>query len=376
MRSLPELGTRPGLGSSRATASPGRHANRDQDWACAPSGPGRHDGDRGLAPEDEDVAPARQVPEVTRANAREFERVLQAHLAGLRLHCYRMLGSLDDAEDVTQETLVRAWRRWHQLVRREAPRPWLYRIATNACLDLIETRRRYPAVTPLPFRESPDPLPDAWLDSLVDRDVPLDRLVRKETVALAFIAAVQFLPARQRAVVLLSDVLEWSAREIAEALETTPVAVNSALQRGRAAIRLRLPAGWSEYVNPSIPDEGAWMVAERYLAAWERQDVAALAELLRDDARMAMPPDLRAFSDRDAILRFFAEVFSRPPSERIRLQPTRANLQPAFIVHIGPSRPQAMPIGVKVLTVRDGTIARIDGFMRMDLAERFSELPS
>ena len=324
----------------------------------------------------EDVAMTQRMHAMAGGDEREFERVVQPHLAGLRLHCYRMLGSLDDAEDVTQETLVRAWRRWHQLVRRDAPRPWLYRIATNACLDLIETRRRRPAATPLSFQELPDPLPDTWLDPPADRDVAFDRLVRKETVALAFIAAVQFLPARQRAVLLLGDVLEWSPREIAEALETTTVAIRSALQRGRSAIRQRLPAEWGESGGPSVPDEGAKIAAARYLAAWERQDVAALAELLADDARMAMPPDPRTFSGRDDILRFFvADVFSRRPSERIRLHPTRANLQPAFVVHDGRARSQATPTGVKVLTVRGGTITRIDGFMRTDLAQRFWELP-
>lgn len=301
-----------------------------------------------------------------------FEDLVAPHVPALRLHCYRLVGSLDDAEDMAQEALLRAWRHRDRLTDPGGIRPWLYRIATNACLDLLDRRRRSAAGVRGLADGWPDPLPDTWLDGLAEDADPADRVVRRETVGLAFLAAVQILPPRQRAILVLRDVLDWPAAEVAEALGTTPAAANSALQRARAAMRGRLQAE-STFSSARDADASAREVARRYLDAWERADTEALAALLREDARMAMPPDPRPFEGRQAIIGYFKTIFSRPPDRRIRLAPTTASGQPGFIVlEPDPATGVLRRIGLKLLAVRGRRVAEIRGYMRADLAERFS----
>jgi RNA polymerase sigma-70 factor (ECF subfamily) len=318
------------------------------------------------------VARSRSGPE-SPLDREQFEQLVEPLVPPLRLHCYRLLGSLDDAEDTVQETLIRGWRRRDQLAEPSGLRPWLFRIATNASLDLLDRRRRRPTVRIIDEADWPDPLPDHWLDGAVGGD-PADGFLRRESVGLAFVAAVQLLPPRQRAILVLRDVLEWSAADVAEALQTTSAAVNSGLQRARAAIRARVPADRSASFSTTAPAE-ARDVARRYLDAWERADATSLARLLALDARMAMPPDPRTFEGPAAIVGYLeSAIFSVPAGRRISLEPTVANGQPAFVV-LEPDGATGEPrrIGLMVLTVHDGRVEEIRGYMRADLAARFDD---
>lgn len=301
----------------------------------------------------------------------QFEQLVEPLIPVLRLHCYRLLGSLDDAEDTVQETLIRAWRRRDRLADPSGLRPWLFRIATNASLDLLDRQRRRPTVRIVGEAGWPDPVPEHWLNGAVGGD-PAGDFLRRESVGLAFMAAVQLLPPRQRAILVLRDVLEWSAADVAEALETTSAAVNSGLQRARAAIRERLPADRLASFSTAAPAD-ARDVARRYLDAWERADTTALAGLLAADARMAMPPDPRTFEGPAAIVGYLeTAIFSVAAGRRISLQPTMASGQPAFVaLEPDETTGEARRIGVMVLTVQGGRVAEIRGYMRADLAARF-----
>jgi RNA polymerase sigma-70 factor (ECF subfamily) len=305
-----------------------------------------------------------------RPDRNEFEDLVEPLVPVLRLHCYRLLGSLDDAEDTVQETLIRGWRRRDRLADPSGLRPWLFRIATNASLDLLDRRRRRPTVRLADHTDWPDPIPDQWLDGATGGD-PADGLLRRESVDLAFMAAVQLLPPRQRAILVLRDVLEWSAADVAEALDTTRAAVNSGLQRARATIRTRLPADGSGSFS-TVASADVRRIARRYLDAWERADTTSLASLLALDARMAMPPDPRTFQGRAAIVSYLETSIFSVPAGRIRLQPTVASGHPAFVVLQPDEAPgQSQRIGLMVLTVRSGRVAEIRGYMRAELAERF-----
>lgn len=301
----------------------------------------------------------------------EFERLTEPLVSVLRLHCYRLVGSLEDAEDMVQETLVRGWRNRERLHDEGGARPWMFRIATNACLDLLDRKRRRPTVTLDEELGWPDPIPDTWLAPGQGGGDPVESVLRREAVGLAFLTAVQVLPPRQRAMLVLRDVLEWPATDVAEALETSVAAVYSGVRRARAAMRAGAP-----HESPDLPSAialaAASAVARRYLDAWERADTTGLAHLLASDARMAMPPDARVFDGADAIIGYFDSMFAQPPEQRIRLAPTSANGLPAFIVLAPDHTTGALRrIGLKVLLVRDGRIAEIRGYMRADLAARF-----
>jgi RNA polymerase sigma-70 factor (ECF subfamily) len=301
-----------------------------------------------------------------------FDRLVAPISPALRLHCYRLVGTLDDAEDMVQEALVRAWRHRERLEDATGLRSWLFRIATNVCLDHLDRRRRRPATTLDDELGWPDPIPDEWLAPDRAGD-PAETVIRRETVGLAFLTAVQILPPRQRAMLVLRDVLEWPASDVAEALETTVAAVYSGVRRARAAIRERSSDQRLQVPSTIEPDEAS-DVARRYLDAWERADATGLAALLAADARMAMPPDPRLFNGRTAILGYFETVFDQPPERRIRLAPTTANGQPAFIVLApDPATGALRPIGLKAILVRGRQIAEIRGYMRPDLAARFDE---
>jgi RNA polymerase sigma-70 factor, ECF subfamily len=289
-----------------------------------------------------------------------FAQLTSPYRRELQVHCYRMLGSLHDAEDLVQETMLRAWRRLGAFERRTSLRRWLYTIATNACLNALE---REPRVLLFPTGGEADPPPLArisWLepypDSLLPDDDPQARLDLRESVALAFLAAIQHLPPRQRAMLLLFDVLGWSAAEIAELLETSPAAVNSGLQRARSTLDTR-PAP-----RPSEHEEH--VLVERFVAAWERVDIEGLVELLREDAVLAMPPEPVWFAGSEAVGEFFATVPAEGDLTRIKLVPTRANLRPALAAYF-----DGQAYGIMVFELGAGRISEIVGFA--DAAKSF-----
>ena len=314
----------------------------------------------------------------------------------LDVHAYRMLGSVQDAEDVVQETFLRAWRRRETFRGQASLRAWLYGIATNASLDLLERRSRRllpqlvseptdPEALPQPSKDIGwlkgemtwlEPYPDRLLDQVVSgEDSPDEVIVARETVELAFLVAIQQLPPRQRAVLILRDVIGWSARETASMLEMSLIAGNSALQRARETLRERLPERRDEWRRPD-PDAHEQEVLARYMEAWQRTDVQALAALLKEDAQLTMPPSPAWFFGRDAIARFYARYPFRPTASTHLHVPTRANRQPAYAVwrQVAPEAPPE-PFAVEVLRIEDGLIAELHYFLLPELLERFVVAP-
>ena len=287
-----------------------------------------------------------------------FRALVEPHRRALQVHCYRMLGSLHEAEDVVQETFLRAWRKLDSYAGRASFAAWLYGIATNACLDSLSAGRtrllpRHVARPDDPTAAPAPPRTDvAWLEpypeSLME---PHTMVEQRETVRLAFIAAVQHLPPKQRAVLLLRDVIGWSGQEVADLLGGSADAVHSALQRARASVAAVPPV---EHVSREAEQE----IVARYLAAWDAADVPALAALLREDVEMAMPPTPSWYRGRDAVAAFFASHFVRFPPGRLRLAPTRANGTIALAIYDG-----ADPFALKVLELDAGRICAITGFV-------------
>jgi RNA polymerase sigma-70 factor (ECF subfamily) len=277
---------------------------------------------------------------------RAFRTLVEPYRRTLELHCYRMLGSLDDAEDVAQETLLRAWRSLDRFERRSALTTWLYRIATNACLDELERRPRRPEPVV-------DPYPDDRLAEILQPIAdPAARYAVREGIELAFLTAIQRLPGRQRAVLILRDVLGWTGVEVAELLESTVAATNSALQRARAAIDQELPAR-------SLADGGPSQRAllRRYVDAWERADMEALVALLRDDAVLSMPPQ-PAVLGAAAIGAFFARHGCA--HGRLAATAASANGRPAVVLSEPGPDGSPRPCRVLVLDVRDDRVVAIE----------------
>jgi RNA polymerase sigma-70 factor (ECF subfamily) len=308
------------------------------------------------------------TPPARGADASEFERLVGPHRAGLQAHCYRMLGSATDAEDALQETLLRAWRGLGGFEGRSSLSSWLYRIATNVCLRAIERRPR----RVLPFdAEDADP---AWLEPYPDDQLgppsPEARYEQRESVELAFAAALQHLPARQRAVLLLRDVLGFSPAEIAETLESTPTSIYSALQRARAAVEERLPARSQQATLRELGDARLRAIVERYVRAFEDGDIATLSAMLAADATFAMPPLPEWFRGREAIAAFRAErPLARPG--RFRHAPVSANGQAAaaFYKVYGDG---AVAHGIEVFTLDpSGAITGVMAFLDPEPFERF-----
>jgi RNA polymerase sigma-70 factor, ECF subfamily len=270
-----------------------------------------------------------------------FRRLVEPHRTELHAHCYRMLGSVHDADDALQDTLLRAWRGLARFEQRSSLRSWLYRIATNACLDVIS--RRPKRVLPIdhgpvagPADDLAEPLTESvWIEPYADRQLGLEdgraapeaRYERRESVELAFIAALQHLPGTQRAALILRDVLGFSAREAAEILETTEASINGALRRARKAAAERLPDQSQQATLRALGDERVRTLAERYVDAWERSDVDAILALLAEDATFTMPPLPTWYRGHDAIASFLNRFALQ---DRWRLLPTIANGQLAF----------------------------------------------
>ncbi|HEX6518532.1 MAG TPA: sigma-70 family RNA polymerase sigma factor [Streptosporangiaceae bacterium] len=312
----------------------------------------------------------------------EFTGLTAQFRGELLAHCYRMLGSAADAEDLVQETYLRAWRSFDGFEGRSSVRTWLYRIATNVCLTAIERRGRRPLPSGL---GAPADNPDApliagpevsWLqpfpDALLVREHQDPALVATSRAGtrLAFVAALQFLSPRQRAVLILRDVLQRPAAEVADLLGTTTTAVNSGLRRARAQLAEALPVE-DELAEPSEPDRRALL--DRFAAAVEDADADALAELLREDVMLEMPPVLTWFTGRRAVARVFASQPFAVPGW-LRLVPVGANGQPAFASYLRESDGAYYAHAVTVLTVTETGIARIVTFRDPGLF-RFFGLP-
>ncbi|MGH2684667.1 MAG: sigma-70 family RNA polymerase sigma factor, partial [Actinomycetota bacterium] len=306
-----------------------------------------------------------------RGDSEAFERLVDLYRRPLHAHCYRMLGSLQDAEDALQETLLAAWRGLAGFAGRSSLRTWLYRIATNACLRLAERRpkrvlasTRGPAWTDVhdlgEFREE-DP---TWLEpypSEHEPTDPADRYEQRENVELAFVAALQKLPATQRSVLILREVLEFSAAEVAEALDTTVASVNSALQRARKAVDRRIVEGTQAEELRALGDPGRPDLVAAFVAAWERADVDALLDMLAEDARFTMPPFPAWFLGKADIGRFLSE---RTFQNRWRVEPLVVSGQLGLACYRrDPDEGRFVLGALNVLTLRDGQIVEMNAFL-------------
>lgn len=311
----------------------------------------------------------------------EFSRLVEPHRRELLAHCYRMLGSIHDAEDTVQETFVRAWRSYDSFEGRSSLRSWLYRIATNASLRAIEQRGRRPLPSGLggpsddPAYSLAPPRTDvAWLepvpDDLLGAEPPDPAAVvgLRGSIRLAFVATLQYLPARQRAVLILRDVLGLPAAEVAELLETSTTAVNSMLQRARAQLADAAPV---EELMTEPTQPGTRALVDRYVAAVESADLDAFRRMLLESVALEMPPTPTWFSGRDAVTGFFDERGILSVPGRLRMIPTRANGQPAAAEYQLEADGRYHGVGVHVLDVAEGKVARITVFFDTDLFPLF-----
>jgi RNA polymerase sigma-70 factor (ECF subfamily) len=321
---------------------------------------------------------------IARARAHDeeaFQRLVEPHRSELQVHCYRMLGSLHDAEDVMQETLMAAWRGLDTFQERSSVRTWLYRIATNRCLNWLRgASRRAPEEMRLPVQPPEanrlgevawlEPYPDAALEGLPDTSPGPEALYEsRESISLAFTTVLQLLPPRQRAVLVLRDVLGFRAGEVAHMLETTEESVTSALKRARASAQRELPAGREGPPAPESAMERA--LVERLTQAYTAGDLDQLVALLTDDVRVAMPPVVLEFEGLELATRFLRTVAFRD-GRRFRLVATRANMQPAFGVYVVERQaPLARAIGLQVFTLAGPRIAAITHFADTSLLSRF-----
>jgi RNA polymerase sigma-70 factor (TIGR02960 family) len=292
-----------------------------------------------------------------------FAALAERHRRELHVHCYRMLASFDDAEDAVQETLLRAWRH-REGFEGGAFRAWLYRIATNVCLDVLRrSSRRLSAMHS--FADVPwlQPYPDRLLDELVSRDDQPDAaVVERETIGLAFLSAMQVLPPRQRAALILRDVLGWPADETASLLETSVAAANSALQRARATMQEHLPARRTDW-PAAAPTAEERALLERFIDAHERCDATAALAIAAPDLRITMPPDLMCFDGIDAIRPLLQRAFGEDRDGDWRLVPTQANRMPTAASYLRrPGDSVFRAFKFDVLRVEDGAIAEITTF--------------
>jgi RNA polymerase sigma-70 factor (TIGR02960 family) len=313
-----------------------------------------------------------------------FRALTEPYRRELQVHCYRILGSVQDAEDMVQETLLAAWRGLESYEERDSLRAWLYRIATNRCLNALRDSRRRPReVAAIPFevpeptrRGEPlwlEPYPDAVLEGIAETSPgPEARYETKEAVALAFVAALQRLPPRQRAVLVLRDVLGFPASEVAEMLESSEVSVNSALQRARATLETRLPADRERAPLPRSPRERD--LVTRFADAVESGDVDGMVSVLTDDALLTMPPQPLEYQGHEAIAAFLRSR-EEDRGAPLRLVPARANGQPAFACYFPDGEAGiAHPRGLFVLTLAGDRIAAITWFLDTSIFRHF-ELP-
>jgi RNA polymerase sigma-70 factor (ECF subfamily) len=320
-----------------------------------------------------------------RGDESAFGRLIDPYRRELQAHCYRMLGSIPDAEDALQDTMLRAWRGLARFEGRSSLRSWLYAIATNASLKAIEKR---PArVLPIGYGPDADPhlgpaeplLESVWVEPYPDEALGLEdvrvspeaRYEQRESVELAFIASLQHLPARQRAVLILREVLGFSAGEVAGMLDSSPDAVYSALQRAHKTIDERLPKQSQQATMRALGDDTVREIVERFVDAWERSDVDAVAAMLTDDATMDMPPLPNWYRGREQIA-VFLRGWPLSVEGRFRVVPTRSNGQLAFAEYLWDGDAEEFrPHAVMVLTLQGNRIAELTAFLGHRLPERF-----
>jgi RNA polymerase sigma-70 factor (TIGR02960 family) len=302
-----------------------------------------------------------------------FRELTEPHRRELQVHCYRMLGSLQDAEDALQDTLLSAWQGFGGFEERASLRTWLYRIATNRCLDARRSASRRPAKQwdvpniqpPAPTRLGEvvwlEPYPDTLLEATSDMPLgPEARYEQAESISLAFVTALQVLPPRQLAVLILRDVLGFQAKEVADMLDSTVDSVNSALKRGRARLRRRwLPPG-DRQPPPPVNSASEEAIVDRFVRAWESADLDALVALLTDDVFMSMPPMPFEYEGRDIVAGFCGTLFGR--DRRFELVATRANAQPAFGAYVRTTSGFRQAIGIYILTLRGDHICALTRF--------------
>ena len=313
-----------------------------------------------------------------------FRRLVEPHQRQLHAHCYRMLGSVHDAEDALQDALIRAWRGLPRLEGERHLRAWLYKIATNVCLDAIA--RRPKRTLPMDHGEPTDPAADPedgpplsiWVEPYPDEHLgvesgyasPEARYEQREALELAFITALQHLPGRQRAVLVLREVLAFSAREVAELLDTTVASVNSALQRARKAVEERIPEESQQESLRALGDEGIREFVERFVSAFEAGDVYGIVSLLAEDATFAMPPYAKWCQGREEVSKSWLMPSGPPP--RLRYAVTSANGQLALGTYLLDADGQRfLPIALDVLALRDALITEVIAFRSPEVFESF-----
>jgi RNA polymerase sigma-70 factor (TIGR02960 family) len=323
-----------------------------------------------------EAADAQDLSRARSGDHAAFERLVEPYRRELQVHCYRILGSVQDAEDILQETLMAAWRGLEDFAGRASLRTWLYRIATNASLGVL--RRARPARELPPPPEPPgafpaatgtmsepvwlEPYPDAWLDDLPDSlPGPEARYDSREAIELAFVVALQQLSPRERAAVVLKDVLGFRAAETAELFDTTEASVNSALQRARD--KLERCSGDRPGGHPPPPGSAEERdLVGRFADAFESGDVGAVVALLSEDARLTMPPESMEYVGQPAIHRFFSTVPANGELDRLKLVATRANGQPAFGCYLRTHEGPLRAYGLMVLTLSGDRVVAITGF--------------
>ena len=307
----------------------------------------------------------------------EFGSNVERHRRELLVHCYRMLGSFPDAEDAVQETLLRAWRYRDTVKEAASLRPWLYRVATNACLDAIARDERRAVLSAK--AEADDswtgqqedvvwlgPIPDSVLEPPTPPEgTPEALTLKRETIEISFLTVIQLLTPQQRAALILCDVLDWSAKDAADLLEISVSAVNSALQRARVRLRERLPSRkppWPANVDPSAAERD---LLKKYVAATEAADLRAFASIIREDAIFRMPPDPEIAAGREAIFKLWIEGgFGTERFGRVRCVVTHANLQPAVAAYLcRPGESTWRALALEVLRIEDGLVTEIVVFM-------------
>ena len=316
-----------------------------------------------------------------------FTALIEPYRRQLHVHCYRMLGSFDEAEDLVQETLLRAWRGRAGFEGRSMVRTWLYRIATNACLDLLANKSHHLLSLESPQAAEPNavdwlqPYPDRLLDQMSSSDSEPDSMViARETIELAYLAAIQYLPPKQRATLILRDALGWSTKETAKLLDETVASVNSALNRARSSMRKRLPKQRLEWERTASPTTAERKLLERYMDATDRADVAGLTALLREEALLTMPPFPTWFQGRDEIANAFALAIdpSLPTYQGLfRTVATAANRQPAVAAYVRrPGDSEYRALGLDVLRLQGDLVIEITRFVRADMFAAFGLPPT
>jgi len=311
----------------------------------------------------------------------DFDDLVRRYRRELHVYCYRMLGSFDEAEDHVQEVFLRAWRSRERFQGGSSPRTWLYRIATNACVDTLrrEARRAVPARPGAAARLGPSaaampwvqPYPDSLLDELAaDQPGPEAVVVSRETISLAFLAAIQLLPPRQRAALILRDVVGWPAAEVAEMLGTSVPAVNSALQRARTTLRDQWPQGRLDWAPAAEPDSGQRLLLQRFIAAHEQADPEALIALLGHDVRLAISPQVGEWNGRPEVGDALRDGMNA--LGRWRVLPIMANGQPGAAGYLRrPGQTAFFPFALTVLRFEDGRLTDIAAFEQPSMFTAF-----